>query len=561
MVSVSSAFQAEMARKRGSTPRTKVEYIDKLGVTTDLSSYYKAGGQITQTRERAPDEIQAGSFDIIFLNDDDTFSEFLASSLLYNTKYHGARIRVSQGFLLPDGTEEYVTQTVGYIDQIIADPRISQVTFRCRDLLWRIMDQKIHSRPDLEVPVAGGSNVGDGDFAGLAKLPFVSVNQTWTITCNHAGADAVATFTVVGSISGSIGTATSGVEFVDATRGIRFTLRRGTVDWAIGDVFTFGLKQSPEWSGLNAGKILWSILTGYKWDTNTQETFSGLVFDFDHTQSDANTDLDYESFATAISAIDAIGVFNLKGYAPYDTDAVEFMQSLIVLFLGSIFTGNDGRIKLTTYIPSLTASFVEFRDEDKVTLLGYQRSVDEVINYVSVDYKGSNVWPWSSDGLTLDGHYVLQDTASVAEYNQLAQTFEIPWYSPSGDHVQDFADKLVAKYADPPLNIDFTTGMDALLTQIGDRVKVTDSKYGFDALIGEIIQVTKQFDTNPTAIAIRVRQDSSSSTVFGSIGSEIDEGDGISPQSDDYATATTSDKSFAYFSKVGDSGAPQYVMF
>jgi hypothetical protein len=558
---VSSLFETEMARKRGSAPRTKIEFITKGGVATDISTYFLSGAQLQQVRERAPDEIQAGQFDVVLRNDDDYFSEYVVGSLLDGVDYHGARIRISEGFLLPNGTEEYETQGVGFIDQLIADPKVSRVTFRCRDLLWRVMDQKIHARPEEEIPVAGGSNVGTGDLSGFAKKAFVTVNENWTITCTLGGTDGAATFSVVGSVSGSIGPATSGTEFVNTTHGIRFTIRAGTTIWVIGDVFTFSTKGAPQWTGLNAGKIIWSILTGYAWDTNTQETFHDLVFDFDHTKSDANTELDYDSFSTAITAIDAIGVFDLKGFAEYDTDAVDFLQSLIVMFLGSLFTGNDGRIKLTTYIPAFSPSYTEFADSNKVTLLGYQRSIDEIINYVTVDYKGSNTWPWSSDSVDLDGHYVDLDSGSITKYEKLAQAFTIPWYSTSGDHVQDFTSKLLAKYSEPPLNIDFTTGLDAILTQIGDRVKITDAKYNFSGLLGEIIQITKQFDATPASIAIRVRQDASSNQIFGSIGSEADEGDGESPQHDTYDTATTNDKNFAYAGDATAGGVPDYTMF
>lgn len=550
-----------MTRKRGSAPRTKIEFIDKDANVTDISDYFLSGAQLQQVRERAPDEIQAGQFDVVLRNDDDKFSEYVASSILFGLDYHSAKIRISEGFLLPDGTTEYEPQGVGFIDQIIADPRVSQVTFRCRDLLWRVMDQKLHPRPLDEVAVADGGNVGDGDFSGLAKLPFVTINENWTVTCTLGGADGVATFSVVGSISGSAGTATSGTEFTSASKGIRFTINAGSTNWVIGDTFTFSTHKHPQWSGLNAGKIIWSILTGYAWDSNTQEDFHALVFDFDHTQSSANTDLDYDSFATAISAIDTIGVFDLKGFAPYDTDAVSFLQSLILLFLGSLYTGNDGRIKMTTYIPAFTPSYVSFTDADKVTLLGYQRSIDEVINYVTVDFKGSDDWPWSDESANLDGHFVDSTPDSITKYKTLAQDFSIPWYSTSGDHVQDFASKLLAKYSEPPLNIDFTTGLDALLTQIGDRIKVSDTKYGFADVIGEIIQITKQFDQNPASVSIRVRQDSATNTVTGAIGSEVDEGDGESPQSDNYDTASTSDKNFAYAGDEGSGGLPDYTMF
>lgn len=557
----SVAFTAEMDKQRGVTPRTKVEFIDKDDNVTDVTANYLAGANFEQVRERAPDEIQAGQFDIVMSNETGLFSEYVPGSLLYGLDYHGAKIRISQGFLLPDGTLEYEMQGVLFIDQLTTDPMASRVTLRCRDLLWKIMDQKLHARPDAEIPVPDAGNVGDGIVSGVAKLPFVTVNETWTITCTTPGADGVAQFSVSGSISGSIGPATSGTEFVSAVKGIRFTIRGGLTNWSAGDKFIFVLSKNPEWTSKNAGKIIWSILTGYDWDTNTLEAFSDLVFNLDHTQSDANVDLDYEAFATVISIIDSIGVFNLKGFIPYDSDAVQYLQSLIVMFLGSIYTGNDGRIKMTTYVPSFTPNFRTFSDTAQIMQLSYSRGIDEVINHVSVDYKGSNTWPWSSDDTTLDGHFVDQDDTSVADRGQLSQAFVIPWYSTGGNHVQDFASKLISRYKDPPLNIEFTTRMDALLTEIGDRAIVEDTKSGLSGIIGEVTRIVKQFDGTPASIQMRLRQDSTTNTLFGAIGSEEDEGDGLSPQSDNYDTATTSDKQFAYFSQLGGPNPPEYSVF
>jgi len=557
----SVAFTAEMDKQRGVTPRTKVEFIDKDANVTDVTANYLGGANFEQVRERAPDEIQAGQFDITMSNETNLFSEYVPGSLLYGVDYHGAKIRISQGFLLPDGTLEYEMQGVLFIDQLKTDPVSSRVTLRCRDLLWKIMDQKLHARPDSEIPVPDSGNVGDGVVSGVAKLPFITVNETWTVTCTTPGADGVAQFSVSGSISGSIGPATSGTEFISAAKGIRFTIRGGATNWSAGDKFIFLLTQSPEWDGVNAGKIIWSILTGYDWDSDTQEAFADSVFNLDHTQSDANEDLDYEAFATVISIIDSIGVFNLKGYIPYDSDAVQYLQSLIVMFLGSIYTGNDGRIKMTTYVPSFTPNFRTFSDTAQIMQLSYSRGIDEVINHVSVDYKGSDTWPWLSEELTLDGHFVNQDDTSVADRGQLSQAFTIPWYSTGGNHIQDFASKLISRYKDPPLNIEFTTRMDALLTEIGDRAIVEDSKSGLSGIIGEVTRIVKQFDGTPASIQMRLRQDSTTNTLFGAIGSEEDEGDGISPQTDDYDTATTTDKQFAYFSKVGGPHPPQYSVF
>jgi len=558
---VSTAFVTEMESPQGSTPRTKVEFIDKSFNVTDISVYYLSGANFEQVRQRAVAEIQAGQFDIVFTNYDDTFSEYVATSMLYNVDYHGARIRVSEGFLLPDGTLEYEPQCVLFIDQLSTDPLTSKITFSCRDILGFIMDKKLHAHPAAEIPIDDPANVGNGIVTGMAKLPFVTVNETWTLTCTTPGADGVAQFSVAGSVSGSIGPAVSGTEFVSTAHGLRFTIRGGGTNWSAGDKFTFSTKQHPEWSNVNAGKIIWSILTGYNWDTNVQENFSDLVFKFDPTQSDANTDLDYNAFATVIAVINAIGVFSIKGFIPYDTSAVTLLQNTIVMFLGSIYSGNDGRIKMTTYVPAFTPNFRTFSDTLKIMQLDYFRGIDEVINHVSVAYKGSDVWPWSNATLTLDGSFVDQDAASVASRGQYSQDFSIPWFSSSGDHVQDFTSKLITRYKDPPLEIEFLTGMDGLLTEMGDRVVINDVKSNFSGVIGEVTRIVKQFDQQPSSIMFRVRKDTTTNTIFGVIGSTDNEGDGLSPQSDNYDTASTPDRQFAYFSKSGSAAAPQYFIF
>src|SRR3990167_6753107 len=131
----SAAFQTEMARLQDSKPRTKVEYISPVSVTTDISAYYKSGAVFEQVKERAPDEIQAGDFDIILFNHDNYFSEYVATSLFYGGLYRRGKIKISQGFILPDGSEEYEVQAVGYIDQLVISNSESTVTLRCRDLI------------------------------------------------------------------------------------------------------------------------------------------------------------------------------------------------------------------------------------------------------------------------------------------------------------------------------------------------------------------------------------------------------------------------------------------
>ncbi len=558
---VSSAFLAEMDRQQGITPRTKVEFIDKSNNVTDVSAYYLSGANFEQVRQRAVTEIQAGQMTIVMSNQDDKFSEFVVGSLLYGLDYVGAKIRVSEGFLLPNGTLEYAPQCTMYIDELATDPKVSQVTFSCRDSIGFIMDKKIHAKPPKEIAVADPGNVGNGILSSVDTLPFVTVNDDWTITCTTPGADGVAQFSVVGVIAGSIGPATSGSVFTSTSKGLRFTIHAGSTIWSTGDKFTFSLSQHPQYTNVNAAKVLWSLLTGYSWDSNTQETFHSLTFAFDHTQSDANVDIDYLAFATLVSLIDNIGVYSLTGYIPYDKDAVQAIQELIIMFLGTIYSGKDGRILVTTYIPPVTPNFRTFADTAKITDLDYYRLIDEVINSVTVNYIASQQWAWSSDSQKLDGSYSVNDATSVTNRGVYSESYTVPWYAAGGNHVQDFASKLIARFKDPPLEIELITGLDGLLTRMGDRVIINDTKSGFVGVIGEVTRTVLDFDQQPASITFRVRQDATTNTIFGVIGSTANEGDGQSPQSDNYDTATTADKQFAYFSKVGSSAAPQYFVF
>lgn len=559
----SAAFQTEMARLQDAKPRIKVEHISPLGVTTDITAYYVSGASFEQIKERAPDEISAGDFDIILNNHDDYFSEFVATSLFYNVTYHGGKIKISQGFILSDGSIEYETQAVGFIDELVANESESTVMLRCRDFIRRILDETLHSRPSGEVASAGAGNLGNGMITTIETKPFKTVTENWTLTCTTAGGDGTAIFDVVGSVSGDVGNATSGTEFSTANGvgGIKFTIFVGTSNWAVGDAFTFSTKQYPEWNLINAGKIIWSILTGYNWDSDTQEAWSSFVFDLDHTKSTANTDINYTSFVNVIGVLDVLGKFNLRGYVAYDENAVDFLQDILLLFLGSLYTDGDGKIKISSYMPVFsTGSSATFTDALKITKLGYSRTVDEVINYIVVNYKKYNQWEFSDEDVDHQGVYVLTDADSIDDFGILSVGFGVRWFTTLGTHVSDFSQKLIDKYAEPPLNIDFETGLDALLTDIGDVVTVTDTKYNISTT-GEVAKVKKDFDTNPVKLWLRVRRDLSFTSNWAFLGSSADESDGMSPQASNYDSATSNDKLFAYLSQTGGGGGVDYRMF
>lgn len=559
----SAAFRTEMARLQDSHPKTKVEYIDLDGNVTDISAYYIEGARFQQGKERAPDEMQAGDFDIVLNNATGYFSEFLPGSLLYTVKYHNARIRISQGFVLPDGTEEYEQQATAYIDELVADPEVSHITLRCRDKIRNLLDRVIHRRPSSETATADAGNIGTGTCSAIETKPFKTKNELWTLTCTLGGADGVATFSVVGATSGNVGTATSGTQFSTGSGagGVKFTLTAGGTNWSIGDKFTFTTKQYPEWSGVNVVKIIWSILTGYNWDADTQETWSSEVLAFDHTQSTANTDLDYTAFATAVSDIDSIGNFSLTGRVPYDSLASDVVRKLVLLFLGSVFTNADGRLSIKVYLPGTSpAASATFTDAIKNSRCGYSRSIEEVINYVSIAYKRNNTWEFSDENVNYDGNWVELNQTSIDDNDYLTQGYSIDWYAANGNHVQDLASKIVGKYGEPPLNIDFQTGMDALLTNVGDIVAVTDTKHSLNAIKGEVIKMLREFDTQPAHITLRIRRDADLNQIYGKLGSRINEGDGKSPQSSTYGAATTTDKEYCYLGALTNS-SPAYLMF
>jgi hypothetical protein len=546
---------------RDAKPRVKVEFVDTSGVATDVSRYYAGGGNVTRLKERAPDEIQAGDFDVVLHNHDDYFSEYKASSLLYGIQYHGARVRIWIGFELSDGSITYQLMQVGYIDQLETHDGESKVTFRCRDILRRLLDEKLHQRPSTEVATPGSSNAGGGSCSVVSTKPFKTVNESWTLTCTTPGADGVAVFSVVGSVSGTLSTATAGTEYSTGTGagGIKFTLKNSGVDFAAGDTFTFQTKQYPEWTAVNPAKIIWSILTGYNWDTNTQEAWSGMVLTFDPTQSSANTDLDYQSFVDTIALLSSAD--NVSGYAAYDEDARAFIEGLLILFLGSVYTGNDGRIKIQAFRPTFGGvTSRTFSDTRKIMALGYNRAVSEILNYFQVQFKLTNSWEFSDEQVVLDGMFVMEDTASQAKYKRLPFEWESRWYSASGNHVEAFGSQLLSKYSEPPLTIRFKTGLDAVLSNVGERISITDEKYGFTDLPAEITAIEKVFDGVPMEINVTARRDEETSALWGFLGSSADEGDGLSPQSATYGSASVTDLTFCYLGTAG-LGSPDYRMF
>lgn len=153
------------------------------------------------------------------------------------------------------------------------------------------------------VVTVGGGNVGDGEVYSPSASEN-SVVETWTITCTLAGGNDTAQFSVVGSTSGTKAVATAGVPYsIDE---VSFVLVSGSIDFAIGDVFTFDVSAATaEWvqdrwdtdydgsggyeliqHGIGGGSD--EIYVGFQTKTNNstywnfeQSTFTGFVMSND----------------------------------------------------------------------------------------------------------------------------------------------------------------------------------------------------------------------------------------------------------------------------------------
>lgn len=99
-------------------------------------------------------------------------------------------------------------------------------------------------------PVAG-ANTGNGTVTAVDTHP-ASVSETITLTCTATAIDG-GTFSVIGSVSGALPSATVGVPYTSAV--VDFTVNDGTVDFALGDTFTIAITQGV----LSAAGQAWTV--------------------------------------------------------------------------------------------------------------------------------------------------------------------------------------------------------------------------------------------------------------------------------------------------------------
>jgi|SRR5271170_430671 flagellar hook protein FlgE len=111
-------------------------------------------------------------------------------------------------------------------------------------------------------PTYGTANLGNGTISGEAATA-TTVPQTITMTATSA-----TTFSVVGSVSGALGTATVGTPFTSSQ--LDFTINSGATAWATGDTITVPT------TALSLANIKAIPITGFA-DGATNQTFNWNV--------------------------------------------------------------------------------------------------------------------------------------------------------------------------------------------------------------------------------------------------------------------------------------------
>jgi hypothetical protein len=553
----------EMIQKIGTRPIIRIK-ITTSGGTTDVSSYFKSCGELSVEKSRTGEQslVSAGDMLFVFSNHDDKFTELDSGSIFYEVTYIGNKISIDFGFKKDDGTTEYESQGVFKIIEVYLSSDNSQCYISARDNIERLNKFILNVPANAAVPVANAANTGNGYVTGIQTKPFGTVTENWTLTCTKIGGASVAEFSVVGSVSGNIGTATSNVEFTTGSK-IKFTIMAGGTAWALGDKFTFSTIQNIEYTSLSPIKIIWSLLTGYDYDTDAAEDWLTKTPQLDHTQSAANTDINFPSFTTAITELGSS--FNLTGYIKENGNCSTEISGIITHFLGTIFTDADGKISVNTYTPTFgEASPREFSDSIKITNLKYLRSYNDIVNSCTAKYKKTSSWAWSGEAEVQDGSYTKTNSTSITTYGEKTFTISTNWISVNNAAIQWAVDRIIDKFADPPLILDFVTGTDALQTILGDVIQVTDSKTLLSQKVMEVFSISKDFNAKPTHINIKCSNMLTEGYGWAFLGSSINESDHdwSVASSQDYDTADSFEKQFCYLSETGGEGSnPEYYLW
>lgn len=461
-------FKTEIDRKIGGQPKDRVYFYPESleGEATeyiDLTDYYAGLSRISQEKERNRAEIAAGDVQIRMFNTDNYFCDKQSTSLFYGETYYlNRKIELYKGMVLPDGTTEYVKAMTCELIEIEVDVDSKYAYFICQDISKDIIEGNLNVPASNMVPAANSSNTGNGVITDIVTKPFSVVTESWTLTCTTRGGSGEAIFGVVGSVSGNIGNATVGDEFESDSYGVRFTIYAGDTDFEVGDIFTFSTRQYPEYTSENIVDIIEDVLT---------DTTYGLGID--------SSRLNSSSFTTAAANV---GIGDVTGYIPFNTNAATFIREMLRLTFGSIWTDENGLINIFIWKPVFGGtSYKEYNRNLKITKFKYKKEMAKLINQITIKYRKQADWAWSNEGQEYDGMYYDEDNTSITRYSKRPYPPDGVLYSwwISENDAGWIASRLLDRYSEPWYIVNFETRLDAIEEFVGNYINVKESDSNF----------------------------------------------------------------------------------
>ena len=331
-------------------------------------------------------------------------------------------------------------------------------------LLRRVRDI-LRGYPSFTVPAYIGA--GNGRLTNIGTYS-ATPYETWTLTCTAAGP--AATFSVGGSVSGAKAAATVGTAYDNGL--IQFLLVGGTVDFQVGDQFTFSIQEN----GLVTTGQVWTeqrftddgttveLITAGPGLSGTEEIYIGF-------QSYENVPSDYYNWrvATFTGFLPSDPFKNQPGYS--GNRAVLLWNQVIDYwiiangqrfalaarvgntdvytgcYLGKyFFYGTPGQMPYPVVAISAYSSdaAIKYSDTSSSHVMGYKGNSNLLLRRIDGSYVSPECWPWNNgvrprntnaDAANPNGEYVvlpiIMNRAADGIYGELDGVVFVPDYNMS----------------------------------------------------------------------------------------------------------------------------------
>lgn len=229
--------------------------------------------------------------------------------------------------------------------------------------------------------------------------------------------------------------------------------------------------------------LAWVALTSY-----------GLL---DNTASTSNIDIDYTSFLEWSEVFSTDNVY-IAAVAEPGVEISDFIKQIFDYTDSSIWISGDNKLHFKRFSDASSLDFTLSYDE----LLNIQVAIDtdNVINDVYVDF----LYNTTSRSYAATYHSV--DTTSVNSFDTLQRTIRETnvWWANSV-HAGIVADRIILRYKDPPKIPVMKTGLNTVLRDVGDTLKVSIPLYDMSSGSGFAFN-EQEININDGAITYRADQ-------------------------------------------------------